>query len=337
MHQSLDLPVADALAAVSVTVDDVVECTPLTGGTYNALLRVVLRDGRRWIVKCPPSGDGASALAYEHDLLRAESVYYRAAAGTPQVPVPRLVHAALDGDPPMVPCLVMTECPGSPWHQVDAQLEPSERTRLRGELGGIVARLHATTGDAFGYPALPFGPAAATWREAFTDMTRAVLDDAQRYDAQLPRPVADLRKVFASAAGVLDEVTRPALVHFDLWQGNLLIDGEPGARTISGVIDGERMFWGDPVAEFVSLSLFDDIERDTDFLTGYAQAGGQAEFTDSVRLRLNLYRCYLYLIMLVETVPRGYSREQRAWTWRHAGSSLTKAVGAVEEAAKSSP
>ncbi|MER7172857.1 aminoglycoside phosphotransferase family protein [Streptomyces mesophilus] len=328
---------ADTLAALSVAVSDIVEYTPLAGGTYNDLLRVVLRDGQRWIVKRPPSGGGACGLAYEHDLLRGETVYYRAAADLSQVPVPRMVHAALDGDPPTVSCLVMTECPGSPWHQVDAQLASAEQSRLRRELGGIVARLHTVAGDGFGYPALPFGPLATTWREAFTDMMRAVLDDAERHDVRPPRTVADVRKVFASAAGVLDEVTRPALVHFDLWKGNLLLDGEPGVRSVSGVIDGERMFWGDPVAEFVSLSLFDDIERDEAFLTGYAEAGGQAEFTDSTRLRLNLYRCYLYLIMLVESVPRGYSREQQAWTWRHAGRGLTKALRAVEMAAGSGP
>ncbi|MTE17716.1 phosphotransferase [Streptomyces sp. TRM43335] len=330
--EDLDPETAAVLAAVSVTPADVVECVPLAGGTYNSLLRVVLRDGRRWVVKRPLSAGGGSTLRYEHDLLRGETEYYSAVRDMPGVPAPRLVHVETGGEPPVVSGLVMTECPGVPWHEADASLTPGERKRLREELGGVVARLHTATGPGFGYPARPFGPPAADWRRTFTTMVDAVLDDAVRYGVRLPRPVAWVRDALAAAGDVLTDVTRPALVHFDLWQGNLLLDGAPGARTLGGVIDAERMFWGDPVAEFVSLALFGDIERDDAFLTGYAAAGGGVTFTDSVRLRLHLYRCYLYLIMLVEAVPRRYSPEQRAWTRQHAGGHLAVSLDAVASA-----
>ncbi|WND32853.1 aminoglycoside phosphotransferase family protein (plasmid) [Streptomyces sp. BB1-1-1] len=323
---------AALLASVSVTPADVAQCAPLAGGTYNSLLRVVLRDGRRWVVKRPPSPGSGATLAYEHNLLRGETEYYAAALNIPDVPVPRLIHVESVGEPPVVAGLVMTECSGVPWHETDASLSPGERTRLRAELGKVVARLHTATGPEYGYPARPFGPPAANWRHTFAAMTAAVLDDAVRYDVQLPHPVKRVREVFAAAEPVLADVPRPVLVHFDLWQGNLLLDGAPGARNLSGVIDAERMFWGDPVAEFVSLSLFGDIEQDEDFLAGYAAAGGNVTFTDSVRLRLHLYRCYLYLIMLVEVVPRRYSAEQRAWTQQHAGRHLVVSLDAVASA-----
>lgn len=330
--EDLDPSLAAVLEAVSVTAADVMECAPLAGGTYNSLLRVVLRDGRRWVVKRPPSAGGVSTLGYEHNLLRGETEYYSAARDLPGVPVPRLVHVETGDEPPVVSGLVMTECPGVSWHEADASLTPGERAQLRAELGAVVARLHTATGPEFGYPARPFGPQAADWRGTFTAMTDAVLDDAERYGVRLPQPVERVREMIAETGDVLTEVTRPALVHFDLWQGNLLIDGPPGARTLSGVIDAERMFWGDPVAEFVSLALFGDIEQDDAFLTGYAAAGGDATFTDSVRLRLHLYRCYLYLIMLVEAVPRRYPREQLAWTRQHVGGHLSASLDAVTTA-----
>ncbi|MFK4263794.1 hypothetical protein [Streptomyces milbemycinicus] len=65
------------------------------------------------------------------------------------------------------------------------------------------------------------------------------------------------------------------------------------------------MFWGDPVADFVSLALLGNVEDDADFLSGYAAVAGPPRFDGSVRLRLALYRASLYLIMLVEAVPRG--------------------------------
>ncbi|MFF4673067.1 phosphotransferase family protein [Streptomyces sp. NPDC001279] len=213
----------------------------------------------------------------------------------------------------------------------------AEERRLRNALGRIVGRTHSLTGSGgFGYPGQALGPLSATWRQAFTAMTDAVLADADAYRARLPRPTADIRALLAAASPVLDDVTRPAPVHFDLWQGNLLVDGEPGARSLGGIVDGERMFWGDPVADFVSLSLFADPEDDEDLLTGYAEGSGQPMVFDaSARLRLALYRCYLYLIMLVETVPRRVPREQLDWTWREVGPQLVRALGDVESALRS--
>jgi hypothetical protein len=80
---------------------------------------------------------------------------------------------------------------------------------------------------------------------------------------------------------------------------------------ISGLVDAERAFWGDPLAEMVSVALFADIEQDQAFLDGYRAAGGSIMFDHSTRTRLALYRCYLYLIKLVEGVPRGYASSER--------------------------
>jgi aminoglycoside phosphotransferase (APT) family kinase protein len=108
-------------------------------------------------------------------------------------------------------------------------------------------------------------------------------------------------------------VTTPVLVHFDLWDGNILVESSPAGRRVGALIDAERAFWGDPLAEFVSLALFADIEQDLAFLQGYRAAGGTAAFDRAARQRLSLYQAYLYLIMWVEAAPRQASRERLDW------------------------
>jgi aminoglycoside phosphotransferase (APT) family kinase protein len=121
---------------------------------------------------------------------------------------------------------------------------------------------------------------------------------------------------------VLDDVTTPSLVHFDLWPGNILLrDGQ-----ITGIVDGERAFWGDPLAEMVSLALFGDIADDAAFLAGY----GGIEFDDSARRRIALYQSYLYLIMLIEGDPRGYSGPDRASLVKITSLCLRKALGVLQ-------
>lgn len=271
----------------------------LSGGTYNALEELTLADGSRYVLKVPPPPT-VPALAYERQLLLSEAEFYRRAA-TVGVPAPSPVGDPRDGH------LLMTRCPGEPW----ADLAEGERGPLRRELGHLVARLHRVTGPGFGYPSGALGPLAPDWRTAFTRMYEALLDDARAYGAWLPSPVDEVAGIARAAFDTLEEVTVPRLVHFDLWRGNILVERADTGPRIGGLIDGERMFWGDPLADFVSLALLGDIRQDVDFLTGYQEEGGAAAFDGAGRQRLALYRSYLYLIMLVETVPRA-SGDERA-------------------------
>ncbi|MFF7374752.1 phosphotransferase family protein [Streptomyces massasporeus] len=294
---------------------------PLTGGTYNTVEELRLTDGGRYVLKVPPAA-AVPGLRHEKRLLVSEAEFYRSAARA-GVPAP---HEVSTGDD----FLLMTAVPGEPW---DGTLTDWEQLALRTELGRQVARLHRVPGPGFGYPSGALGPLAPDWRTAFTTMFDAVLDDARRYGARLPRPVDAVARAAASAYGALDEVTDPCLVHFDLWRGNILVDRTDGEARIGGLIDGERMFWGDPLADFVSLALLGDIRKDEEFLAGYREAGGRARFDTAARLRLALYRAYLYLIMLTETVPREADEEQRRWVQERVAPELVAALDEIAETA----
>jgi aminoglycoside phosphotransferase (APT) family kinase protein len=226
----------------------------------------------------PPDAPG---LTYEVDLLATEALFYETAAGL-DVPLPRVVHLGAVGEQQV---LVLTVVDGEPVKEAP----PADPLALRRDLGGLVARLHTLRGERFGYPQLGLHD---TWREAFGAMVAAAYADAHRFGVELPVP-AD-----ALDGPDLDEVTEPVLVHFDLWDGNLFVD--PDASRVAGIIDAERAFWGDPLADFASLPVWGDTESDLPFLEGY----GELEFTPAVRARIARYRAYLDVLMLVETVPR---------------------------------
>jgi aminoglycoside phosphotransferase (APT) family kinase protein len=142
-------------------------------------------------------------------------------------------------------------------------------------------------------------------------MLDAVLTDAESFGATLPHPTGTIRDLTAAHADALDEVTTPVLVHFDLWDGNILVDSSSETPRIGGLIDAERAFWGDPLADFVSLALLSDIRQDRAFLEGYRQAGGPVVLDAGSEVRLALYRTYLYLIMLAEVTPRSFTPAER--------------------------
>lgn len=305
-----------ALAAAGVARDEVADCQELDGGTFNTVFRVTRADGSRLVVKLAPD-PAVPVLRYERGILDTEAWFYTTVRAATRVPVPEALvpgpddRAAADGH------LVMSECRGTPWSELAGSMDAEARTRLRSALGGHVAELHTITGEeGFGYPARSLGPLRTHWRTAFLGMVDAVLDDARRFGVPLPRPAQDVRALFAARSPALDEVTVPRLVHFDLWDGNILVDQGPDGPRIGALIDAERAFWGDPLADFVSLALFDDIERDEAFLNGYRAAGGPVVLDAAARTRLALYRAYLHLIMWVEAVPRQFDARRRDWLER---------------------
>lgn len=301
----------------------------MAGGTYNAVYRIRLTDGTGLVLKQAPGPD-VPALTYERGLLDAEEQFYKSAARTKTVPVPPWVHVDRSREVMNADYLIMSECAGRGWYDQRARIKEDDRDRLRHELGRMTAALHQVTGPGFGYPSESVAPLSPNWRDAFLAMTTAVLTDARKFKATLPRPAAAINDLLHYAAPALDHVTTPVLVHFDLWDGNILIDTEEGPPSITGIIDGERMMWGDPAADFVSLALFGDIEHDDPFLAGYRAAGGSPDFDERLRVRLALYKTYLYLIMLTEAVPRGYSGTEHLQTVRRVRDELTSALDVVE-------
>ncbi|MFG2939243.1 phosphotransferase family protein [Streptomyces sp. NPDC048282] len=307
--RQLSAPELDALLRAATGVGCRLEAE-LTDGWFNTAYRVRLDDGRPAVVKLAPPA-GAPVLRYERGIMATEAMVYRrlAALADTAVPAPALLHSGAD-------FLAVSVLEGTPWDKAAEQLAPATAAALRRELGAITARLHtiAPEDGRFGYPAPEADLSAADWPTAFTAMVEAVLEDAGRWRSDLGVSAAGIRALVAEGGRALDEVTEPRLVHFDLWPGNIFVDHARDGARITGLIDHERAFWGDPAAELVSLEFGGDIGPDSDLVAGYTEAGGRLGFTPALRHRLTLYGLYLGLILVVECGPRGYTGEHADWT-----------------------
>ncbi|MFJ5779806.1 phosphotransferase family protein [Streptomyces sp. NPDC093094] len=281
----------------------------MTDGWFNSVYRVRLDDGRPAVVKVAPP-PGAAVLRYERGILATEAMVYRQLAKLPAgaVPAPELLVAGEE-------FIALSVLDGVSWDKAGDRPTPDDTTALRRELGAITARLHTIAPEHghFGYPAAESALSAPDWRTAFTSMVEALLDDADRWQSPLGVPPGDIRTLVAEGGQALAEVTEPRLVHFDLWPGNIFVD--PAGPRITGLIDHERAFWGDPAAELVSLAFGGGTSPDSDLVAGYTEAGGRLDFGPSLEHRLALYHLYLGLLLVVECGPRGYGPDHLAM-WR---------------------
>ena len=187
---------------------------------------------------------------------------------------------------------------------------------MQRELGGYLARLHRIGNPRalFGYPAVP-QLSAPTWPDAFAAMLGALIDDANRYRVALPAADGELRAAVQRNTSALAAITTPALIHFDLWPGNILISppDQPTAPRINGLIDGERVIWGDPLMEFVGMDVFGRADHDPDLRTGYTEAGGTIADDVQARRRLALYHLYMQLLLLIEIDATRLQRPGATW------------------------
>jgi aminoglycoside phosphotransferase (APT) family kinase protein len=279
----------------------------LVDGHYNAAYEVRLTDGSDLVLKVAPPPELA-LLTHEVDLMRTEVDVYRR-AGTAGVAVPEVVHADFTRDLIGTDFVFLTRIDGVALNTIRDELTPAALAAVRAEIAAQAVRLHAITGPGYGYPLRGSRTWQSSWRGAFGAMVEDILADAARLGTSLPAPPDRIGALLRRHADALDPVDRPALVHFDLWDGNVLVrpDRTGGVR-VAGLIDGERALFGDPVAEFVAMTLFRDLADEPAILAGYAGASPTpVTLTTGVRRRLALYTSYLCLIMAVEGVTRGWT------------------------------
>lgn len=297
----------DELTALVAPVGELRSAVPLTGGMFASAYRIELADGRQVVAKIV-SADTARLLQYERGILATEAAIYRVAAG--HVPVPTVLHEDFSRTIVAGDAVVVTFLSGTPWQTIT--LSEEQTATVRTNLGKAMAAMHRITGEKFGYPAPESELAAATWREAFTLMVEAVLGDAARWNVS--QPVDRVRAALAQHGHLLDAVNRPALIHNDLWEGNIFVN--PESLVIVGIIDTERALWGDPLLDIAGSDQFGIGEVNPDLLAGNFAAGGVLATelsTAEGATRLALYRMYYALLLSTEGTIRGYDPEGMAW------------------------
>jgi fructosamine-3-kinase len=235
----------------------------LGGGSIAAVWRVTLADGDALVVKL---GRG---LALEGWMLR-----WLAAETT--APVPRVRHAEDD-------LLAMDH--------VDGRAGVSG-AGAEADLAAIVAALHARRGARFGFErdtvigGLPQpNPESGDWTAFFRDQRLLLM--AREALAAGRLPMSAMMRVERLASRLerwLPASAVPALVHGDLWHGNVL---SRGGRVVVALID-PALYFADAEIELAFMTLFGSVgDR---FFAAYAERRPIAPgFFEERRALYNLY------------------------------------------------
>jgi aminoglycoside phosphotransferase (APT) family kinase protein len=275
----------------------------LTDGMANAAYLIELADGLKTVLKVAPP-DAVKVLRYEKNIMQAEVDVLRLVRAQTEVPVPEVFaydtsRRLMDND-----YYLMSYVPGVSLFKLRPSLSPEDQHAIDFRTGEYLRQINAISGPSFGYFAQP-EHRCATWRQAFDTMLSHVLQDGKDAGVELPLPYDETYARLSAHYACLDEITTPALVHWDLWDGNIFID--PETKTITGILDCERALWGDPLME-VNFGAFG---VNPALMEGY---GLDLLATPAARTRRALYNTYLWLIMIIECTYRQYdNNDQENW------------------------
>ncbi len=264
----------------------------LEGGYFASVYAVTLEHGQKLVLKTSPQEQ--SNMTYEKHLMYAENAVLQLLRRY-GLPVPKVL--AFDTSKQFLeqPFLLMDFIEGVTYNTVKTSLTEATRANIEQKIGKILRQIHGIKGTAFGGIA-PEAVRFPTWREAFLAMLNNVIADGKKRNVPLPCDCDLLEQQIQQVATVLDVVTEPRLVLFDLWDGNVMIEN----NTITGIFDLERALWADPLLEYQWKTL----TPNPDFLVGY---GTNLLLEPNAQLRRSLYNLFLTLIMVIECTYRQYT------------------------------
>jgi aminoglycoside phosphotransferase (APT) family kinase protein len=131
-------------------------------------------------------------------------------------------------------------------------LTPAANNVLWNQFGEILRRIHNVRGDKFGLPISGFQ--FSSWSQTVIDRLERTLLAAQKKQFEIPHLASILERIRIHPH-LLDEIQIPRLLHGDLWSFNILITQDANGPAIAGVLDADRAWWGDPMADWTLFIL----------------------------------------------------------------------------------
>ena len=216
----------------------------IPGGTFNTTYLVEPDKYPKAILRIAPQADNthwddAFLMRREHAI---QPFFAPIASLMPKIILVDFTHQLMDRD-----YMFQSYVDGERWDHIQDQLTPEDEARLWGQFGEILKHIHSVQGSAFGYPSP--GLQFATWSEAVLHRLERIAGDFKQRNVN-GAVLASIIETTQKRRSLLDEVKRPALLHGDLWLFNILIQRRADGFNIVGILDADRAWWGDPLADW---------------------------------------------------------------------------------------
>lgn len=272
---------------------NILKIKEMESGFFNNTYRITFDDSTKVILRVAPRN---SELLYTHEnhLMRGEyniQPYFAVISEyIPQVIFSDFSRKHIDRD-----YVFQSFIEGMIWGEVQEQLSQKENESVWMQLGAIVNRLNSVSNPYFGMP-YPF-PSFHNWSSYFINLIENRHQDVYRFNLS-DVEILDFIRLIKACIPWLDEISEAKLCHGDLWPNNIVVKQTEKGLQIVGIIDTERAYWGDPLAEWT----FSNMEYPMPFWNTFGERkGGIGE-----EIRKLIYKGDFYVNSILESIRFKY-------------------------------
>ncbi|WP_145319130.1 phosphotransferase family protein [Paenibacillus xylanexedens] len=258
LHRTISSEMLHHLVEKSFGSDTIVkEFGLLQGGLFNTTYRIQLEHASYTdvILRLAPERAEHSdtsvrdpLFSFERTMMAAEPVvyeYYRKAG----IAAPNII--ACDDSGSIIPRTYMF-MEFIPSKQLDhSSISETDKERLYQQLGVYTAIMHQIEGTSFGWPQ---GDGTIKGSDHWSEVLSSFAEETALKATQakyMPGVGEEIAAIFMKNKDLFDQVTRPVLVHNDLWEANVLVHEKQGELSVAAIIDGDRSMFAD--REFEAL------------------------------------------------------------------------------------
>jgi aminoglycoside phosphotransferase (APT) family kinase protein/SAM-dependent methyltransferase len=275
----------------------------LGGGTFNSTYLIKFKNNSKVILRVAPPQtadtfwDHMALMRREHHL---QPFFAPIATLMPRTIMADFTHQVVERD-----YIFQTFIEGEWWDEIEGELTLEENLALWRQFGRVVRKLHDTTDESFGWP-FP-GSQFASWSEVVLDRFGRIIQSMVENQLEAA-DVITISNMARTHSSLLDEIKQPRLLHGDLWSFNVLVSRDEGEPNIVGILDADRAWWGDPMADWTMFLL--SIRRDepewqqpqTAFWEGY---GGVSKSSNATLFREKIYQGMHFGVIVLWYAEKG--------------------------------
>lgn len=271
------------------------------GGGFCSVVYRITADGETVVLKIA-SAPEVVTMRHERAYLRIEVEMLRLFNEKLSISMPRLIAQDETCEICPVPYFFMSFMVGKPLMLLEPKPSAEEVLEIKRGVGRICRAITSLEAPAFGIPFMP-----ETYCDCNADfilmLFRMLLEDAADCGITLPdvTPQA-LLMLIESQRVTLNRAEKPYYVHTDTWDGNVMVQD----NKLTGLIDFAAVLWGDPLMNHD----FHTFSREPGFEEGF----GKTEFDADERIRIEIYRVWQQLGMIVERGFRRYA-DKNLYFW----------------------
>lgn len=298
LHSPVEPGLLQALCRVALGIGAQIErCELLATGHHNTSYRVELARRAPVVLRLGPEPT-ARLWRHEQALLQRQCSVQPALATLGDV-TPRLLYADATQRLLARDWAVFEWHGGEVWEHAASQIDAAAAEALWRQFGALARRLHTLRGERWGFP--PPAPAHASFSSWFLALVGGLAADLAEQGVAVAG-LAEFVGLLRHGRQRLDDIGEPRLVHGDLWLRNLLVERSADGWRLSGLLDAERAFYGDPSAEWI----FGFLDLPAAFWDGYGRRLADADLAGDALWRRRAYQARGALQMMLEGQRFGF-------------------------------